>query len=289
MKTDLRRIATGKLFKKNLMSKANTIEEKMKIRLSMMLYDEKLLEGLPYEMEIIGLIANAKEYIFSRYIYDAIKETSILKNKNALKIMRIIAQKPEMYDEFFRYVAFKKIVKDNKTLSSDEIVEIAMICLKGNENSLKEIIELSDKIDFLSRENGIAILKRLSIEVFVPERYYMEDYLEYHNQGEDDLKVVKMIGKYASLSRLECAHSYAFSKQGKLLEDEVFGEVALETIEHFKDSNDEKKLFSCFELYNEETDPTIKREVSAFEKRFFALNHKKQLETVEKIKKHVKL
>ena len=62
----------------------------------------------------------------------------------------------------------------------------------------------------------------------------------------------------------------------------------LETLEHFKNKQEEVELFSCLELYDEENDPTIERELGQVYGEVLSMSHDKQIKTLKKLKKQVK-
>lgn len=284
---DIERILKEKKLKHNLLGNAKTIEERMKARLAINLFKEKGLEHLEDEEEIIMIIATAKNFIWARYTYDVITKTDILNEKDYLKLIRIIAQRPKLLDEFLRYQTFNAVTKDSKALTLEEVIMLAKACLNASFENLTLIKSTSESVDFMKRENGVELVCMLAGEKCFPEVEYMSDYLKYHQLKGKDLHIVKMISEYLSLSRLEASYDIIL-KEDSLLEDDSLRDTALSTFEHFKDDENDYKLFSCLELFSKESDPTVQREIKQIEEKIILMEHEKQIETLNVLRKVMK-
>jgi len=104
---------------------------------------------------------------------------------------------------------------------------------------------------------------------------------------EIDYNYLKTLANYNSQSRLESLKFNLYSSEE--FSDLELRHDILSTLRYFENNDTEEvELFSCFELYSEDTDPTIERELNQLYGDVLSLPHDNQVKMIKKLKKQIK-
>lgn len=105
-----------------------------------------------------------------------------------------------------------------------------------------------------------------------------------HSLGKKDIRVAEMIVSYSSLSKLVSAHEKMFGRQNGFLEEGSKADISLKTFEHFQNYPDDGTvLFGCVDLFQEDTDPTIERQIGKLYGKVLSMPHSKQVLALKKV------
>jgi len=247
------------------------------IMMAYRLVEQPFLTRHPERNEIILAIAKAKNLDFAYYAKEIIFEPELEENENLLEIVKTIANAentftPNFLTELSTIPDFWDSKNNIETFKS----------IVNSQISYSNFINLVDA-NILFREDSKILLDLMSKEPPVKENT-MVNYLKSETL-EINPEILKIISEYISLERI---HSLNFN----LYKYEQFHDIKirpfiLETLEHFKNKQEEAELFSCLELYDEETDPTIEREIGQVYGEVLSMSHDKQIKTLKKLKKQV--
>ena len=221
-------------------------------------------------------VASAQNYSAARCAFLAASNEDVLRQKNALEIVQIISQAKST-----NVSLILKLLSKPDILNHEEKIRILTMFSNCDYDNLSNGFELIDDYAFLTREDGTSLIEMVSRASSNEKSDCITDYLIYHSLGKKDLFVSKMIADYQSISKLRKAYEYAFSEEANLLEDDNMKDIILQAIIHFKDyKEDGTKLFSCLELFDEETDPTVIRAINEIQNQFLNLPADEQLEFI---------
>jgi len=210
----------------------------------------------------------------------------------------------------------KYLAYDPKIIQNANFLEIVKVVAKGtNRNSLSVVYELNETISFENNENLLILdillnssikysnflrlkeagifdrkdVKEITELVVQASTYESEDVVTDYLCDEVldiDFELMEIINNYRSSSRLISLENNLFCDE--LFDDKEMRFLINETLKYFMDDENEKvELFSCLDLYNEETDPTIERELGKIYGRVLSLPHKEKVKTLQKIRKQL--
>jgi len=193
------------------------------------------------------------------YIYYLFKDEQISSLDNFDEIIKAVIDSENVQEAY-------TIARDSKILANENYVDFIKIAGKADYSDLREIraLLLNNKNIYSSKE-FFEIFKSFYEEKTFLKRQIMRSAIIKYSVNQKDasemLNIVKIISDYKSLSKLEIS-DYRIFRCFESLDTEMMSKK-LETFEFFKDSEEGERLFSCIELYDERTDPTIKREIES--------------------------
>ena len=186
-------------------------------------------------------------------------------------------------DCFGIYEAYKLITESPITCESIkekglffEILNILASSKKGHPISC--IYQLIRDGEILNHPYCTRLLRKVSLTNSVLSSDCLVSLVKRHSLGKKDIHIAEIIVSYRSLSRLVSVHDKMFNRHNGLLEDSRMRDLSLKTFEHFKDNPDSNAgLFGCLDLYEEETDPTIERQLGQIYGEVLSLPHHEQI------------
>lgn len=193
------------------------------------------------------------------YIYYLFKDEQISSRDDFDEIIKAVIESKNVQEAY-------TVARDSKILANENYVDFIKVAGKADYTDLREIraLLLNNKNIYSSKE-FFEIFKLFYEQKTFLKRQIMRSAVIKYSVGQKDtsqmLNIVKIISDYKSLSKLEIS-DYRIFRSFESLDTEMMTKK-LETFEYFKDFEEGERLFSCMELYDERTDPTIKREIES--------------------------
>jgi len=265
-------------FQEQILSLIKEGYDKDAVMMAYKLVEQDFLTSNPKRKEIIITIAKAKSLDFAYYAREILYIPEIENSENSLEIVQIIANAnnyltPSILTEFSVTPNFWKN-KNNlnilKTILNSDISYDDFIYLVDSGILFKEDACLILDILLTSSQANNALMDYITNEPF-----------------EIDYNYLKTLANYNSQSRLESLKFNLYSSEE--FSDLELRHDILSTLRYFENNDTEEvELFSCFELYSEDTDPTIERELNQLYGDVLSLPHDNQVKMIKKLKKQIK-
>lgn len=193
-------------------------------------------------------------------------------------------------DCFGTYEAYKLITENQVVLDKVneqdrffDILEVLASCKKGHAVSC--MYKLIRDGEILDHPYCMDLLRKVSLTNSVISSDCLISLIKRHSLGKRDVHIAEIIVSYRSLSKLVSAHDKMFGRKDGFLEEGSKRDIALKTFEHFREYPDDGKgLFGCIDLFKEETDPTIERQLGQIYGEVLSLPHNKQILALKRAK-----
>lgn len=272
------------------------------------LYFNQNVRKLDNRGEYIDIVCQVYERgkLDAEEILDIALNKDILESGEAIRVMEMITESFDNigFDSASFYTMIKKLaIADKKNFK--EIIELFYNAMKNHFDSfmIMSIFSFITNEKYSNYADKVALLR----EIFKKGGKKAKIIMDFAEQYFDDLEeklldIAKTINAYQNYGKLDTASSRMLGNNGLLAFEETY-DVSLETLKHFKDypgletrgwifkeEINPTELFSCVELYSQETDPTIEREIDFIAEGILEMPHEEGIKTLKKIKQmiHIK-
>ena len=232
----------------------------------------------PKLSEILELIETFNNEEYFEVVYDVLQNGMILDSEYLIDILKTVMSAKEKTGAW----ALKQLMSEPKLLKDERFPQILNILRTASNYGIVFIGRLIVNENILLRENALDILDSVK-DIYPRSSKAVKALLIKPSIEGRDLQIVKVITAYKSLTKLISIEERVTTLESGILENPEMKETAIKTIIHFKDHEESGTgLFSCLELFDEETDPTIERQLEQNKKRVLEMSHEDQIRVLQR-------
>lgn len=212
----------------------------------------KKLKKHPQRIELVYAIDKSIDYLSTKEALKLLHNDNIISNPQLLEIIQLVSK-----TTYPQCVALCFIANTFSQTNEENMLEIMeLISQTEDYDCVKNAVSMATNSEQNAEEKLDLIKQIVKGDIYTSTliKKLATDFKEQING--DLLETAELVNLYKCRSKLESAVTQMLGENG-LLSDENLREKSIETLRHFKDyEEDETEMFSCIELYNEETDPT---------------------------------
>ncbi|MCI9110541.1 MAG: hypothetical protein HFH47_01865 [Bacilli bacterium] len=240
----------------------------------------KNLKTHPQRIDLVYMIENSIDYLSAKQALELLKEDYIISNPNMLEIVKIVSQ--TNYPQSLILCEIARILSQENDEKMIEIMEI--ISTIQDYECVKKAAIVSTDYSF-SADDRLKIITEIAKGDIYTSALITTLATEYNEPLNGDLlETAEVVNSYNCRSKLISAITRMLGEEG-LLSNEETKEVSIATLKYFKDYPDnETEMFSCIELFNEQTDPTYQRTFDFMIDKLLQMSHEEREEVYDFIR-----
>lgn len=216
----------------------------------------KRLKNHPMRIELVYAIEQSTGYYSTEEALKLLQNDYVISHPQIVEIIELVSK--TNYPQCLALCSIVTVFSQSKEENMLEIMKV--ISETEDYGCVKNAITVAFNNDFDSDTKFKLITEIVKGDIYTSTLIttLATDYREQLNG--DLLETAKLVNLYKCHSKLESATEQMLGEDG-LLSDESLRQESIETLKHFVDyEDDETEMFSCIELFSEETDPTYERE-----------------------------